>query len=72
MERIAIAAQIYAALIERSTRDLAVAVHSPLQRDAIETIAAAALGLADVLIESDAKSRPAVQAAAVAASGPTR
>jgi hypothetical protein len=59
MERIAIAAQIYAALIVRSTRDLAASVDSPLQREAIETIAAAALGLADVLIASDAKSRPA-------------
>lgn len=58
MDRLAIAAQIYAALIVRSTRDLAVAADSPLQRDAIEAIAAAALGLADVLIASDAKSRP--------------
>ena len=59
MDRLAIATQIYVSLIARSTRDLGVAIHSPTQRSAVETLAVAALGLADVLLAADASSRPA-------------
>lgn len=59
MQRMAIATQIYSSLIGRSPRDFSAAIQSPMQKEAIEALANAALGLADVLIAADAKSRPA-------------
>jgi hypothetical protein len=57
MDRLAIASQIYASMIGRSTRDLSVSSRSPLQATAIRELAEASLSLADSLIEADAKSR---------------
>ena len=59
MDRIAIAARIYASMIGRSTRDLSVSSRSPLQADAIRELAEASLSLADSLIEADARTRVA-------------
>ena len=59
MDRLAIAAQIYASMIGRSTRDLSISSRSPLQATAVRELAEASLNLADSLIEADAKSRTA-------------